>query len=308
MQGSRTQFSINDNHICHFALTGRQHTCCGENPGPAHALRIGRIQQAGRQRTAAATSKPAGDTPHDEPSGGAAADAAADPIWEAEYADLLAQMLDVTPAEAAGWLSKAACKRTLAAGKQLQNGTAHTTAISAAEARQLLDVLSGIIGMQPADMVAMLRKWPRYLACELARPRGVGFFLREELGLTASQAVVFVGTWPQLLGMDVAVLRQRRDAWQRSLSLSDAQLAKVTQGQPRLMSYTVTGIEEKAAALLAWCRAAGQQMMSSRWRQETRGCWPATARPCKQISIASATFAVSARSRPLPSAVAGRVC
>jgi len=171
--------------------------------------------------------------------------------------DLLTKMLHVTPAEAAGWLSKAARKRTLAAGKQLQNGAAQTAAISAAEARQLLDVLSGIIGMQPADMAAMLRKWPRYLACEPTQPRSAVCFLREELGLTASQAAVFVRTWPQVLSMDVAVLRQRLDIWQRSLSLRDAQLSKVIGGQPRLMSYAVTSIEEQAAAVLAWCRARG---------------------------------------------------
>ncbi len=218
---------------------------------------IGRIQQAGRQRTAAAASAPAGDTPHDEPSSGAAADAAAAPIWEAACADLLAQELDVTPAEAAGWLSKAACKRTLAAGKQLQNGTAHTTAISAAEARQLLDVLSGIIGMQPADMVAMLRKWPRYLACEPAQPRRAGRFLREELGLTAKMAASLLCESPWLLAMEVDILQQRRSAWQRGLGLSDAQLAKAIGGYTRLMAYTVTGIEEQAAAVLAWFRARG---------------------------------------------------
>ncbi len=181
--------------------------------------------------------------------------------WELyECADLLARQLGVDSDEALSWLDKAARKRELAAAKQLETGAlqmAATTGISTARVQQLLDALSGIIGMQPADMAAMLRKWPRYLACEPTQPRNAGRFLREELGLTASQAVVFVRIWPQLLGMDVAVLRQRRDAWQRSLSLSDAQLAKIIGGQPRLMSYTVTSIEEQAAAVLAWCRARG---------------------------------------------------
>jgi len=50
---------------------------------------------------------------------------------------------------------------------------AATTGINMAQVHQLLDVLSGIIGMQPADMAAILRKWPRDLACEPTQPRSV---------------------------------------------------------------------------------------------------------------------------------------
>jgi len=57
--------------------------------------------------------------------------------------------------------------------------------------------------------------------------------------------------------MEVDILQQRRSAWQRGLGLSDAQLAKIIGGQMRLMSYTVMGIEEQAAAMLAWCHARG---------------------------------------------------
>jgi len=125
-------------------------------------------------------------------------------------------------------LSKAARKRELAAAKQLETGAlqmAATTGINMAQVHQLLDVLSGIIGMQPADMVAMLRKWPRYLACEPTQPRSAGRFLREELGLTAETAASLLRQTPWLLAMEVDILQQRRSAWQRGLGLSDAQLA-----------------------------------------------------------------------------------
>jgi len=122
-------------------------------------------------------------------------------------------------------LSKAARKRELAAAKQLETGAlqmAATTGINMAQVHQLLDVLSG---MQPADMVAMLRKWPRYLACEPTQPRSAGRFLREELGLTAETAASLLRQTPWLLAMEVDILQQRRSAWQRGLGLSDAQLA-----------------------------------------------------------------------------------
>ncbi len=181
--------------------------------------------------------------------------------WELyECADLLARQLGVDSDEALGWLDKAVRKRKLAAAKQLETGALHmaaTTDYNTAQVHQLLDVLSGIIGMQPADMAAMLRKWPRYLACEPTQPRSAGRFLREELGLTAEMASSLLRQTPWLLAIKVDILQQRRSAWQRGLGLSDAQLAKVLGRQPHLMTYKVTGIEEQAAAVLAWCRARG---------------------------------------------------
>ncbi len=181
--------------------------------------------------------------------------------WELyECADLLARQLGVDSDEALSWLDKAVRKRELAAAKQLESGALHmaaTTGISTAQVQQLLDALSDVIGMQPAGMAAMLRKWPRYLACEPAQPRSAGRFLREELGLTAETAASLLRRTPRLLATEVDILQQRRSAWQHGLGLSDAQLAKVIGAQPRLMSYIVTSIEEQAAALLAWCRARG---------------------------------------------------
>ncbi len=181
--------------------------------------------------------------------------------WELyECADLLARQVGVDSDEALSWLDKAVRKRELAAAKQLETGAlqmAATTGINMAQVQQLLDVLSGIIGMQPAGMAAVLRKWPRYLACEPAQPRSAGRFLREELGLTAKTAALLLRQNPWLLAMEVDILQQRRSAWQRGLGLSDAQLAKVLGRQPHLMTYTVTGIEKQAAAMLAWCRARG---------------------------------------------------
>jgi len=84
-----------------------------------------------------------------------------------------------------------------------------------------------------------------------------GRFLREELGLTTGTAALLLRKTPWLLAMEVHILQQRQSAWQRGFGLSDAQLAKVIGRQPHLMTYTVTGIEEQAAAVLAWCRARG---------------------------------------------------
>ena len=84
-----------------------------------------------------------------------------------------------------------------------------------------------------------------------------GRFLREELGLTTGTAALLLRKTPWLLAMEVHILQQRQSAWQRGFGLSDAQLAKVIGRQPHLMTYKVTGIEEQAAAVLAWCRARG---------------------------------------------------
>jgi len=168
--------------------------------------------------------------------------------------------MDVDLAEAAGWLDKAARKRTLAAGKQ-QNTPLHpqtpAATISVAGVQQLLDVLSGVVGMPAADMAAVLRKWPRYLACEPAQPRGTARFLRVELGLTAKQAATSLRTWPQLLGMEAGVLRQRRDTLQCSLVLSEAQLATAIRRLPMLLAHSVSGIQQQAAGLLVWFYARG---------------------------------------------------
>ncbi len=90
-----------------------------------------------------------------------------------------------------------------------------------AQVHQLLDVLSGIIGMQPADMAAILRKWPRYLACEPTQPRSAGRFLREELGLTTGTAALLLRKSPWLLAMEVHILQQRQSIcharWRTSL-------------------------------------------------------------------------------------------
>lgn len=53
------------------------------------------------------------------------------------------------------------------------------------------------------------------------------------------------------LKLQVDVLRQRRDALQRSLRLSDAQLQKVIRTMPMLLTSTAAGIEQKASAMLA---------------------------------------------------------
>ncbi len=112
-------------------------------------------------------------------------------------------------------------------------------------------------GMPAAGMAAALRKWPRYLACEPAQPRGTARFLRAELGLTAKQAASFLRTWPQLLGMEAGVLRQRRDALQCSLVLSEAQLTTAIRRMPMLLAHSVSGIQQQAAGLLVWCHARG---------------------------------------------------
>ncbi len=226
--------------------------------GP-YGIGSGGSSQRTRRRSAAASSAAARSQEGCVLGGGVGS--SEERAWELyECADLLAQQLGVDFDEALSWLDKAARKRELAAAKQLDTGTlqmAATTGINTAQVQQLLDALSDFIGMQPAGMAAMLRKWPRYLACEPAQPRNAGRFLREELGLTAETAASLLRQNPRLLAMEVDILQQRRSAWQRGLGLSDAQLAKIIGGQPQLMSYTVTSIEEQAAALLAWCRACG---------------------------------------------------
>ncbi len=214
-------------------------------------------QGAYRRRLSAAASSAAGGSPQGCVLG-RGVDMGKERAWELyECADLLVQQLSVDLEEALRWLDKAARKRELAAARQLEAGAQQTAAISAAGVQQLLDVLSGVIGMQPAGMAAFLRKWPRYLACEPAQARGVACFLREELGPTASKAASLLRRHPRVLAMEAGVLRQRRDAWQRSLGLSDAQLAKVMSALPVLMTYTVTGIEQQAVAVQAWCRTLG---------------------------------------------------
>ncbi len=155
--------------------------------GP-HGIGTGGSSQRTRRRSAAASSAAARSQEGCVLGGGVSEEQA----WELyECADLLARQLGVDSDEALSWLDKAARKRELAAAKQLETGALHmaaTTGINTAQVHQLLDVLSGIIGMQPAGMAAMLRKWPRYLACEPAQPRSAGRFLREELGLTAETA------------------------------------------------------------------------------------------------------------------------
>jgi len=226
--------------------------------GP-HGIGTGGSSQRTRRRSAAASSAAARSQQGCVLGGGVGS--SEERAWELyECADLLARQLGVNSDEALSWLDKAARKRELAAAKQLETGAlqmAATTGINTAQVHQLLDVLSGIIGMQPADMAAILRKWPRYLACELTQPRSAGRFLREELGLTTGTAATLLRKTPWLLAMKVDILQQRRSAWQRGLALSDAQLARIIGAQPRLLTYTVTGIEEQTAALLAWCRARG---------------------------------------------------
>jgi len=226
--------------------------------GP-HGIGTGGSSQRTRRQSAAASSAAARSQEGCVLGGGVGS--SEERAWELyECADLLARQLGVDSDEALSWLDKAVRKRELAAAKQLDSGALHMaalTGISTAQVQQLLDALSDVIGMQPADMVAMLRKWPRYLACEPAQPRSAGRFLREELGLTAKTAASLLRKTPWLLAMEVDILQQRRSAWQRGLGLSDAQLAKIIGGQMRLMSYTVMGIEEQAAAMLAWCHARG---------------------------------------------------
>ncbi len=226
--------------------------------GP-YGIGSGGSSQRTRRRSAAASSAAARSQEGCVLGGGVGS--SEERAWELyECADLLARQLGVDSDEALSWLDKAVRKRELAAAKQLETGAlqmAATTGINTAQVQQLLDVLSGIIGMQPADMAAMLREWPRYLACEPAQPRSAGRFLREELGLTAETAASLLRRTPWLLAMEVDILQQRRSAWQRGFGLSDAQLAKVLGRQPHLISYTVTGIEEQAAAVLAWYRARG---------------------------------------------------
>jgi len=157
--------------------------------GP-HGIGSGGSSQRTRRRSAAASSAAARSQEGCVLGGGVGS--SEERAWELyECADLLARQLGVDSDEALSWLDKAARKRELAAAKQLETGALHmaaTTGINTAQVHQLLDVLSGIIGMQPAGMAAMLRKWPRYLACEPAQPRSAGRFLREELGLTAETA------------------------------------------------------------------------------------------------------------------------
>ncbi len=192
--------------------------------------------------------------------GGGGGSMAAHAGWERACADFLAQALDVSSAQAAGWLDKAARKNELAAAKQASGGEQHTAApavIRLAEVQQLLGVLSSVFGMQPAGMAALLRKWPRYLACEPAQPLGVARFLRQELGLTAAKAAAFALYRPVMLCMAVEELRQRRGAWQRSLGLSGKQLERVLRGHPRLLTYSVSGAEQHASALVEWCSSYG---------------------------------------------------
>jgi len=222
-----------------------------------HSTGSGGSQGAYRRRLSAAASSAAGGSPRGCVLGGGV-DMGEERAWELyECADLLVQQLSVDSEETLSWLDKADRKRELAATRQLEAGTPLPAAISAAQVQQLLEVLSGVIGMQPAGMAAFLRKWPRYLACEPAQARGVACFLREELGATASKAASLLRRHPRVLAMEADILRQRRDAWQRSLGLSDAQLAKVLSALPAPMSYTVTGIEQQSAAVLAWCCALG---------------------------------------------------
>ncbi len=201
--------------------------------------------------------------------GGGGASGGGERDWELyECADFLAQQLGVSLEEAIDWLDKAARKRALAAARQLPGDA--LAAISLAEVQQLLDILSGVIGMPRAGMATVLRSWPRYLACQPAQARSVACFLREELGLTAKQAATLLRTRPQYLSLEVGLLKKRREALQRSLGLSDAQLARAGGSQSLLLGLNTIGIEQNASALLAWCGELGwaadevAQMVSSR--------------------------------------------
>lgn len=77
--------------------------------------------------------------------GGGGGSMAAHAGWERACADFLAQALDVSSAQTAGWLDKAARKKELDAAKQASGGEQHTAApavIRLAEVQQLLGVLS----------------------------------------------------------------------------------------------------------------------------------------------------------------------
>ncbi len=249
-------------HQMLLAVPAGWHHASGRANQPAAATRPHSTgsdgsQGACRRRLSAAASSAAGGSPQGCVLGGGV-DMGEERAWELyECADLLAQQLSVDSEEALSWLDKAARKRELAAARQLEAGTPSPAAISAAQVQQLLDVLSGVIGMQPAGMAAFLRKWPRYLACEPTQQCGVARFLREELGLTAGRAASMLCYQISVLFTEVGVLRQRRDSWQRTLGLSDAQVVKVVGGHPRLITYTVSGIEQQAAVVLGWCRARG---------------------------------------------------
>ncbi len=196
--------------------------------------------------------------------GGAVGDGGSEtahPGWEPACAGFLAQALDVSSAEAAGWLNKAARKLEQAAAKQPQGAAPQpqpSATIRLAEVQQLVEViLNGVIGMPKASMVTMLRKWPRYLASKPAQPLGVANFLREEVGVTESRAGCLLRLAPQLLGTSVEVLRQRSKALQCALGLSDAQLARIIHRRPDVLGRSVSGIDQQYPALLEWCRDCG---------------------------------------------------
>ncbi len=201
--------------------------------------------------------------------GGGGASGGGERDWELyECADFLAQQLGVSLEEAIDWLDKAARKRALAAARQLPGDA--LAAISLVEVQQLLDILSGVIGMPRAGMATVLRSWPRYLACQPAQARSVACFLREELGSTAKQAATLLRTRPQYLSLEVGLLKKRREALQRSLGLSDAQLARAGGSQSLLLGlkhhwhraegFCAAGVVRRARLDGGWVA----QMVSSR--------------------------------------------
>lgn len=252
----------------HLADDSRVHAFCGPAASGAVGAKGGRQLSGGRRQriaTAGRTSSASGrgsnsssGAANSRSDGGGGSDELAHPGWEPACACFLAQELDISSAVSAGWLDTAARKFVQDAAKQPARDTSQApTMINLAEVQQLLDVLSSVIGMPPAGIASVLRKWPRYLACQPAQPRGVACFLRQEVGLTAKQAATLLRAKPVLLGKAVEVLRQRREALQRSLGLSDAQLQRVIGGVPTLLTFSAAGIEERYCELQEWCNECG---------------------------------------------------